>query len=163
MSEMHDYGTILPGQGIAEVRFGMTPSAVKRIVGEPEEMLEDDFEDGTESHSYVYSSLGLVFDFGSEDGYVLDTIRIERDDIRLFDRVLTGMSADEVVGLFRANGEEVDEEAFCFEDDDGNEGEVLEFEGVGVSVWCVNGEVTSVQISHLWADDETPIYPELGE
>ena len=153
------YGTILPGQGIGGVVLGMSRKEVEGVMGVPEEVSRTDFGDGSDSTSLDYPSLGLTFDFGSDQGYVLDLIRVECEDVQLFDRCLFDCSVEEVVLWFRENGEVSDSKPIDFVNDDGEHIVSYDFEGVGLTIWFVNNQLRAVQVGTLWADAHTPIFP----
>lgn len=156
---MKDYSTILPGKGIEGITLGMSREEVISVLGEPEDTFMDEFEDESDSETFDYSSVEMSFDFGSEDGYKLNTVRSYRKDIRLFDQCIVGLSVDKALALFAKHSHEPEEEVFEFTDDDGVDVISLEFDSLGLTVWFSNDSLDCVQIGTFWEDDETPIYP----
>jgi hypothetical protein len=154
-----NYGTISVGKGIEGITLGMSRSEVKAVLGEPEESFTDDYEDGTSSETFDYPALEFSLDFGSEDDFVLNTVRLYRKDIRIFDKDIVGLSVEEALALFAENSQLPEEDTFEFTDDDGVEVVSHEFEGLGLTVWFSDDYLDCVQISTLWEDDDTPIYP----
>ena len=139
--------------------LGMAKDEVVSIMGEPEDTSSTEFRDGSDSESLDYPSSGLTFDFGSEGNRVLDTVRIERRDIRLFDRCIAGISVQEALELFESHSELPDPNPLDFINDDGGRMRAYDFDGLGLVVWFLNDSLNVVQIGTLWEDDETPIYP----
>ena len=160
MNPTDDFGTILPGTGVANLRLGMTKDQVRAIMGKPESITTDDFPDDSESISLHYPAQGLSFDFGSDNKYVLDTIRSERPDIRLFDRVLSGLSVKDALSLFEAQSHLPESDPLAFTDDDGSQVRAYDFDSLSLTLWFVNDALDAVQIGTFWADEDTPLFPE---
>ena len=95
-----NFGTILVGKGIEGITLGMSRSDVKAVLGEPEDCFTDEYEDGTTSETFDYPELEFSLDFGSDDDFVLDTVRLYRKDIRIFDKDIVGMSIEKALALF---------------------------------------------------------------
>lgn len=162
MTDSDDFSTILPGVGVAGIRLGMTRDQVRAIMGEPAEISTDDFPDDSESITLNYPDHGLSFDFGSDNDYVLDTIRTERSDIRLFDQCIGGLSVEAALSLFESRSHFPDPDPLAFADDDGNRVEAHDFDGLSLTLWFVNGALDAVQIGTFWKDDDTPVFPALS-
>ena len=152
---------ILPGEGIAGVVLGMTQKEVRAVLGSPSEMSTDTFDDGSDWVSLDYESLGLSCGFSSDEDYVLDLVRVEREDMQLFGQKIRGLSSQEAVALFEANGEQPDGRPFEQNDDDGKK--ILTYDFEGVSLWFVDDQLCMVQIAPRWRDDDTQILPHRSE
>ena len=158
---MNDCNRILPGDGIAGAILGMSQEEVRAALGNPSEMSTETFDDGTDWVNLDYEKLGLSFGFSSDEGYVLDLIRVERDDMELFGQQIGGLSCEEVMALFESNGEEPDGIPLEQTDDEGQNILTCDFEGV--SVWFLNDALCMVQITPRWRDDDTQIFPHRAE
>lgn len=155
--QMSSLSSILPGKGITGVVLGMTQTEVRAVLGNPSEMSTDTFDDGSDWISLDYEDQGLSCGFSSDDNYVLDLIRVERPDMQLFGREIAGLTSEEGVALFAANGEEP--ESLPFEQEDEAGVTYLTYDFDGVSIWFVDDRLCMVQIAPRWRDDDTPIFP----
>ena len=153
------YGTVLPGTGIEDVILGMSRSDVKKVTGKPEAIFRDGFPDGSVCETFEYPSLGLSFNFGSENNYCLDTVRIERPDIQLFGRCIFGLTVQEGLALFESHSATPDSDSLNFIDDDGNQVSSYDFDPLALAVWFLNDSLNVVQISPFWKDEDTQIFP----
>ncbi len=154
---MKDDARILPGEGISGVVLGMKQADVRGVLGNPQEMSTDKFDDGSDWVSLDYEDLGLSFGFSSDDDYVLDLIRVERTDMQLFGREIVDLSSKEGLALFAANGEQPEGEPFQQVDEGGDTIRTYDFDGV--SIWFVNDQLRMVQIAPRWRDDDTQVFP----
>lgn len=153
------YGTILPGTGIGDVILGMSKSDVQKAMGEPDEIIRDGFPDGSDYETFEYPSHGLSFDFGSENNYCLDTIRIERSDIQLFDRCITGLAIQECLALFESHSAPPEPDSLSYIDDNKDQISAYDFDSLALAVWFLNDSLNVVQVSPFWKDEETQIFP----
>ncbi|MCH1507301.1 MAG: hypothetical protein L7V86_27255 [Verrucomicrobiales bacterium] len=154
---MKDHSNILPGEGIAGVVLGMSQKEVRAVLGNPSEMSTESFDDGTDWVSLDYEKDGLSCGFSSDEDYVLDLIRVEHLDMQLFKQKIEGLSFEETVALFEANGEQPDGLPVEQTDDEGRTILTCDFDGV--SVWFMNDALCMVQIAPRWRDDDTQIFP----
>lgn len=140
--------TILLGEGLNDIRFGMTQDEVKAILNEPTET-EKDSEEGVEliTMHYDEQELSLVFD-GSVD-FKLISIASSNENTTLKERKLIGLSEGDLISALESmDFDDVSDEYFEAESDSENMYTSDEF---GINFFIDNGEVSEV----IWYPDFT--------
>ena len=150
---------ILPGKGIEGVTLGMSQREVRLVMGEPEELREEGFVDDSDSVSLEYPTQGVYFDFSSTYNFVLETVRVERESMRLFDEMVCGLSQESFLATLKSNSDASCTKPIDFLDDRENRIVSYEMDALGLAVWFVNDDLRTVQVSPLWEDDDTPVFP----
>ena len=92
------------GEGIGELKFGITMEDVEELMGEPEEVEESDEEDEFEHKAWNYWDSGFSFYFDKEDDYRLSCIETANPNVTLWGKQLFDMSLEEVENLFKEHG-----------------------------------------------------------
>ncbi|MDD2563926.1 MAG: hypothetical protein PHU27_06900 [Salinivirgaceae bacterium] len=144
---------ILIGEGLGEIRFGMTQKEVKKILSAPDEVevipFSDEKDDAIESWHYDEHEFSLSFDKAYENR--LTSIAISALDATLNGVALVDKTRTEVIkaiekmdlGNFEEETVEEDPEAVV---------KLLTFFESGVSLWFENEYLTEIQWGLL--DDE---------
>lgn len=139
---------ILLGEGLKDLKFGMTQEEVKAILNEPTE-IENDSEEGVELITMHYDNdeLSLVFD-GSVD-FKLISIASSNESTTLKERKIIGLSEGDLISALDSMGfEDISDEHFEASSESENMYTSDEF---GINFFIDNGEVTEV----IWYPDFT--------
>lgn len=92
------------GQGIGDLKFGLSMDDIEEIMGEPEEIEESDEEDEFEHKAWNYWDTGFSFYFDKEDDYRLSCIETANPNVTLWGQRIFEMSMNEVADLFKKKG-----------------------------------------------------------
>ncbi|QHL88156.1 hypothetical protein GU926_12215 [Nibribacter ruber] len=92
------------GQGIGDLKFGITMEDVEELMGEPEEVEESDEEDEFEHKAWNYWDTGFSFYFDKEDDYRLSCIETANPNVTLWGEKIFEMDMNKVQDLFKAKG-----------------------------------------------------------
>lgn len=141
-----------PLMGVGDLRFGMTPSEVRKAWGTPESV-ESSMDPG-ESVTWEYDGRGFTLTFE----YLADRLTIvtqRRPSSRGLGSVI-GRPEKEFWDLVRdlALGTPRVEEAF----ENGNVKDIV-FDEADASVWSEDGIITSASVAVPYDDSDRPIWP----
>lgn len=156
-----DTKTIKIGQGLGDIKFGISREKLKAMLGEPDEtesfsLSEDGSGDTTESWHYDEHEFSASFD--EEFDWKLVRIAISSPDAELNGEKLIGLSKNELL-------KQLDELDFCdldFEDlssADSTNQELITADEYGMTFWLDNGIVSEIQWEPLFVDEETIRWP----
>lgn len=150
---------IIPGVGFGEIKFGMSQDEVENILGEPDEVEEQNYGQGEAAEVYYYDELGISMSFDAEEEFRLVEISFEDDNFLLYDLIHVGQPIEEVLTL----ADKAQMGAYDLEDltDDGFEGkELYSFEAPNINFWSDDKVLSSIQIGPFWIDDDHVKWPE---
>lgn len=150
--------TIIPGVGFDKIKFGMTQDEVESILGEPDEVEEQNYGDGESAEVYYYDEIGVSMSFDAEEEFRLVEISLEDEEFILLDTIHVGQPLEEVLSLAdKAELGEYDSEDLS---NDGFEGkELFTFEKDNINFWFDDQILSSIQIGPYWIDDENIKWP----
>lgn len=76
---------IKPGEGLGQLKFGMTTNQVKKIIGEPDEVETYSYEteEGELSETWHYDALELSISFDEEEDWKLISIAVSSPEVTL--------------------------------------------------------------------------------
>lgn len=102
------------GIGLDNIIFGMSQEDVKRIIGKPDKITEDERPDGI---TYYYNHLLIKTNFDKDEDCRLYSIEVFNPDVYMFDQKIMGKEKDEILDLLKSNGYcEIEQEDYsCFE------------------------------------------------
>jgi hypothetical protein len=138
------------GEGIGDFRFGMTQDALKKVVGNPDEIEVSDegVEDEGKIEIWHYDEFELTVEFIEGNDWRLSTIAVNSDECRLGSVPVMGKKLNEVKSLIDAlNLGEYESERLDLEDD--HEIDLLSVFDVGLNFWFEDEELTEIQLSAL--------------
>lgn len=151
---------IILGQGVGDIKLGMTKEQVEAVIGQPDNVDEMDYDDGGSAVTWMYFDLQIELNFESEDDFKLSFISIENSEMELKEKIKVGMTKEEVVTACEELGFEVPE-IEKFDTKDAPDQELLALEKENVNLWFTNNMLDEMQMGPFWQDDETPIWPKL--
>jgi hypothetical protein len=149
---------IIPGVGFDDIKFGMMQDEVEGILGEPDEVEEQNYGDGEAAEVFYYDELGISMSFDAEEDYRLVEISFEDENFILFDSIHVGQPLNEVLSLCeRAKMGEYDLEDLSLDGFDGKE--LYTYEKDNINLWIDDKMLSSIQIGPYWLDDDTIKWP----
>lgn len=151
--------TLIIGQGLDNIKFGITDKELINIMGNPDER-EEDSEEGFETLTLYYDNPSIDFSFDmdeSENKLILTCISLSDPDFNLENKITLGMTIEEVKNQMKALKAEDPEYST---DDIEPETEILNYENESLILWFEKGMLSTIQAGLLWMDDETPVLPE---
>jgi flavin-dependent dehydrogenase len=95
---------IILGQGLGEIKFGLTMDEVEAIMGKPEEVEESEEDEEFEYEVWNYWEEGYSFYFDEDDDYRLGLIETANEEVTMFGKKIFQMKQAEVEELLKANG-----------------------------------------------------------
>lgn len=152
---------ILPLVGFDKVRFGQTREQVLAILGQPDEIEEDQqYGDSPEEKTtiFYYDELGLSLSFEKEEGYRLMEISFDAADFVLCNSIRVGMSFDEVMNAAKTLnlGEGWEEDVSDLVDSTENV-KVWAYEDSNVDFYFEDDVLSTIQIGPEFTEDGNSI------
>ncbi|MBK6362340.1 MAG: hypothetical protein IPL63_08125 [Saprospiraceae bacterium] len=150
------------GEGIGELKFGMTKDQVSSLLGKPDEIenipgIDEEVNDDLVSWHYDNLEISLVFD----RLYDWKLVSISGSDAfyTLHGRSVVGIPLDEFEDFFENLGIEITNSEDLSDEDNPNF-YLIESEDIGLLVWFDEGEAVEFQILPDVAEDgETIMWP----
>lgn len=139
---------IIIGQGINEIRFGLTQAQAIELLGEPDKTYE---LEGSTRWQYFDSQIELSFEKEHEDK--MGWIEIKNPDALLFNLKLIGESAETVLSVVADNIADEPEH-----DDYGNL-ETYYYNDQQLEFQFEMNRLRSINSGFLWLDNDTPRWP----
>lgn len=151
---------IVPGEGLGDLRFGMTRSEVKNILGGADEVEQHtlDEEAGT-TENWHYDKYDLSLSFEEAIEWRLETIAVSNEAYELAGTQVIGLDRTSLENVLKKMG--VDD--LVFEDDvmeDNMSQQILSSEELVINFWLEDGELSEVQWSVWISEDGEMIHPE---
>lgn len=95
---------IVLGQGLGEIKFGLTMDEVEAIMGKPEEVETSEEDEEFEYEVWNYWEEGYSFYFDEDDDFRLGLIETANEDVTLFGQKIFQMKQAEVEALLKTKG-----------------------------------------------------------
>lgn len=150
------------GKGVKPIILGMTISQIEKKIGKPDDFEELDYEDGTTGIIWYYDDLALDLNFESDEDFKLTHISFNSDIYILGGAIKVGMHKNEVLKLCEALNYEHDGiESIDLDDSSSDKDESINIDDKNITLWFSNDILDEIQIGPYWADDDTPIWPEI--
>jgi hypothetical protein len=152
---------IKPGEGLGQIKFGMTRDQVKKILGEPNEKENFSYTDSDEdfTESWHYDELELSAGFDEDVDWKLATLAISSDEYELMGKKLIGMSREELLATL-ADLDIKDLETEDCSSDESPDSLFISSEEKGITFWLEEGILTEIQWNPFYIDEETILWPE---
>jgi hypothetical protein len=146
------------GQGFGKIKLGLSEAEVTQILGKPEEIEEQEYEDGGIAKTYYYNEDGFDLTFESEDDYRLSYMSFYDNNYIIKNKIHTGMIKSEILEALSELGmSEPDFEDISTQESPGQE--LISFDDENFNLWLSEGILDEIQIGPFWKDDDTPIWP----
>jgi hypothetical protein len=151
---------IFLGEGLDKIKFGMSRDDVKKILGEPDEIDEFDYEDSDDkSVAWHYDELELSVGFDQEAEWQLVSIAVSNPETELAGKKLIGLVFDEAVKeIEKLNlGDLEVEDVENDEDENSTEGEKNNYKELysddsNISFWFDENILTEIQWGPMWEE-----------
>jgi len=95
---------IVLGQGIGDIKFGLSMEDVETIMGKPEEVETSEEDEEFEYEVWNYWEEGFSFYFDEDDDYRLGLIETANEEVTMFGKKIFQMKQSEVEALLKSNG-----------------------------------------------------------
>jgi hypothetical protein len=149
------------GEGLGEIKFGITRDQLAEILGQPDE--KDGFsyegeEESVDTEAWHYDQLEVSFSFDKDDDWRLGTIASSSPETTFGGEKVIDLDVDSLMNLLKNKGfENVVLEDLSTDDIPNHHVAVLEEESI--NFWFEDGELSEIQWSPNWEDEETIIWP----
>lgn len=148
------------GYGLGVLKFGMSRSEVKLLLGEPSfiDKYSNSDSDNDLTESWEYDTLELSLSFEQEENWKLTVISITSDFYELDEKSFIGLSEKEALKKL----EGFDNDELYLEDcseQDGEDNKVIEVEEKSINFWFIDGVLDEIQWSPFFIDDDTIDWP----
>ena len=150
---------ILIGKGLKKLSFGDRLDDIRIVLGEPDEIEENQYADESLSKELRFNDLDILLTLSSEDDYRLTDILIFNSKFHINGQIRVGISKSLALDL----ATKFDFGDFVFEDLRSEENpthELAMFDKVSLLLWFDNDLLSSIQFGPLWIDDDTIKWPE---
>ncbi|MFB6317330.1 hypothetical protein [Saccharicrinis sp. FJH54] len=151
---MQNIQNIIIGQGLGDLRFGMSMDEVRDILGDPDEIEKytDDEEDDNLTETWHYDEQELSLSFDEMTGWILVTIAVSSVDYAFEGLKLIGLSYDSVMQKVKKLelGDMVSED---ITDDEGLKQKLVSFDDVAVSFWFEEDLLSEIIWAPVWDDE----------
>ena len=155
---------IEPGIGLGPLKFGLLREEIKEIIGIPDEIefyrYSSSFHD--ESEAWHFEELELSITFSREDEGRMYAIAINSAFYSLWDSIHIGQSISVVKEILTTRGI-TDYEFEDWSSVESPDHKLIELTESYVNLWFDNGELSEIQWSPKFEDDETIIWPHFAE
>ncbi|WP_017732097.1 hypothetical protein [Nafulsella turpanensis] len=150
-----DFKDILAGEGLGQLRFGMSRREVSDILGEPDEI--DTFppteEEDELTEAWHYDSLELSASFDEQEDWRLVNLSVSAPHYQFEGRSLIGLSREELLDFLN----ELELNELIFEDwpsDDSPDHKLIASEEAGINFWLDEGVVSEIQWGPLYSEED---------
>ncbi|MCB9233349.1 MAG: hypothetical protein H6581_16950 [Bacteroidia bacterium] len=149
--------SILPGQGLGSIKFGISRDELKKILGEPDE--KDAYEtEGIKTEDWHYDEIEASFSFDEEDDWRLCVISVNAEYYEFKGKSLLGEDFDEVLAFLEECGMD-DLEVEDHSSDESPDHKLISSEDDMINFWFDEGILQEIQWGPRFEDDESIIWP----
>ena len=149
------------GQGLGEIKFGISREELEKIMGKPDELENYSYSNSEEdkTESWHYDKLDVSFSFDEQDDWELGAISITSKDYLFNGKALIGKTEEEALNFITSiYPEDIKHEFSTFDDD--KDRILVDFEDLGLNFWFMNGILEEIEWSVLWDENDMQIWPE---
>jgi len=149
------------GEGLGDIKFGITRDELKRMMGEPEEkdgFSYDEEDQAVSTEAWHYDDLELSFSFDEDDQWLLGTIASSSEDTTFEGESVIGLDVDSLMNLLKNKGYEDAKQEDLSTDEFPNH-HVVVLEEDSINFWFEDGKLSEIQWGPVWEDEETIVWP----
>lgn len=158
---MSDSKNILIGEGLPNIKFGMTKSQIKKLIGAPDESEVYTFseEESDITEAWHYDELGLSLSFDQENDWLLGSIAISDDEYKLGKLSVIGMDQEALLDTLKKFSIDTITIESHIDTDDGTEVILVNCEDDNICFWLEDDVVSEVKWSPRWIDTDLLEWP----
>jgi len=155
-----DIQDIKIGEGLGELKFGMTREQVTAILGQPDDVdqySDPDLEDDS-SESWHYDELEISLSYDEDAEWKLVTIAVSAPKYKLNGKELIGLEGDDVMKVLESlnlGPHEIED----WSSEEVPDQKLISFVDAQINFWLVDGELSDIQWGPLFIDEETIKWP----
>ena len=155
-----DFKRILFGEGLGDIKFGMSREQLRDLLGEPDEIdqFSNSESEGDKTESWHYDATELSVSFDEEVKWKLSTIAVSTNDFEFNNEKLIGSTEETLINLLK-DFEVGEIEKEVFEDEELGEQILISAVDQGANFWFEGNTVSEIQWTVLWEDENTPEWP----
>lgn len=146
------------GVGLGVLKFGMTRTEVKLILGEPSfiDKYSHSESDNDLTESWEYDDLKLSLSFDEEESWKVTMMSVNSNFYEFEGKSLIGKSEKDILTSLNINDSYLEDVS----ERDGENHKVIEIEEKSINFWFIDGVLDEIQWSPLFIDDDTINWPE---
>lgn len=151
---------IKAGIGLGAIKFGMSRTEVKAILGKPDDSETYAYTEGDDlkTEDWFYDELDLSVSFDEEEEWKLVTLSVAGKDYALMGFQPISMSKESLKATLKEkNITDLEFEDCSTEENPSHE--LLESEQLGINFWFDEDQLSEVQWGPLFIDDDTIKWP----
>lgn len=143
------------GEGLGEIKFGMTREQVRMILGEPDDIdqySDSDLEDDS-SESWHYDELEISLSFDEDADWKLVTIAVSSSEYLFQGKKLIDLETTDLMKElepFNLGASETED----WSSDEIPNHKLISYSDYQVNFWLEDGQLTEIQWGPLLSDDE---------
>ena len=151
---------ITVGKGLGDIKFGCTRDELKKLIGEPSET--DTYnasgeEDGFLTESWHFDEQEFSVSFDEEDNWRLTTIAVSSPNFKFNGIQLIDLSINEVLTVLE--DENLGDNELEDLSDENTNHKLISFISSSLNLWFEDDNLSEIQWSVLWENEDTPILP----
>ena len=146
---------ICPHKGFEDVAFGMTITKIQEILGKPDDLTTETYEDGVIETILEYEALSVDLSFTSADENKLGGITFYGENCVLYDIEFIGIKEDDFFSIIEEL--EIDDLFLADEIEEMNTKEYFS-DSKGISFWLQNSKIDSITIFPAHDEDDNPVW-----
>lgn len=146
------------GVGLGVLKFGMTRTEVKLILGEPSfiDKYSHSESDNDLTESWEYDDLKLSLSFDEEESWKVTMMSVNSNFYEFEGKSLIGKSEKDILTSLNINDSYLEDVS----ERDGENHKVIEIDKKSINFWFIDGVLDEIQWSPLFIDDDTINWPE---
>ena len=151
---------ITVGKGLGDIKFGCTRDELKKLIGDPSET--DTYnasgeEDGFLTESWHFDEQEFSVSFDEEDNWRLTTIAVSSPNFKFNGIQLIDLSINEVLTVLE--DENLGDNELEDLSDENTNHKLISFISSSLNLWFEDDNLSEIQWSVLWENEDTPIWP----
>ncbi len=148
------------GEGLGDIKFGITRDQLVDILGQPTEKDGFSYEGGEEidTEAWHYDELEVSFSFDKDDDWRLGTIASSSEETTFGGEKIIDLDVDSLMNLLKNKGYD-DVHSEDLSTDEIPNHHVVTIDEESINFWFEDGELSEIQWSPNWENEETIIWP----
>lgn len=152
--------TIKIGQGLENIKFGITKEELKAILGESDEIesFPPDTIDDLPSENWHYDELELSISFVDDEGWKLESFAVSAPNFELEGKRLIGLSLDNAVAILEKLeiGDLLHED---LSDEEDSDYQLISVSNKSIYFWFDDEILKEISWGPIYDKDNNPVWP----